>query len=560
MHLKGNRKTVAQRMAHRDGHFMPTSLIESQFDTLESPTNEWNVIELDIEKDLATLCEAVRNTVELATEPLGREVDFRLKPHLGLIGLGVMGQNLAQNIVDKGYALQSWDIDEELRRNYVQIVGVQNERVKCHDSLEALIRDTESPRSLLLMIKAGSAVDDVLTRLLPLLNQGDLVVDLGNSHYEDTDRRFALAKKQGIRFMGCGVSGGAKGARWGPALMPGGDLNGGRMLQGLFADIAASYKGDPCVNWIGPEGAGHFVKMVHNGIEYADMQLICEAYHIMRDGLKMQSGQIANTFSRWNDGPLESYLIQATANIFTAVEPDGTALVERILDRAGQKGTGGWAVGTALEYGVPVTQMSGAVFARIVSSLKADRQRYAKAFDTPDQLIPDEANREVILDNMAKGLYCAKVINYIQGFMLMREVSAQRGWGLSLMQIASTWRAGCIIRGELLLDIVDACRNPEVDLLDAPKFKQVLRGNQGALRKVVRFGVDSGIPLPNFTGALTFFDSIRSASLPANLIQAQRDYFGAHRFERVDQPMGQLFHANWDELVANAAGQQPSDA
>ncbi|NKB75811.1 MAG: NADP-dependent phosphogluconate dehydrogenase [Gammaproteobacteria bacterium] len=558
---------------------MPNSLIESQFATLEDPLLEPNAIELDIREDGAELCRQVEQVLDIDGVTFSSDVDFRLNPHLGLIGLGVMGQNLAFNIADKGYALHSWDVDESRRRAYCESVSPispdsissglnkvatdQGKSVKCHDSMEELVSNTVSPRSILLMIKAGKAVDDVMQRLLPLLDRGDVVVDLGNSHYKDTDRRCELAGNHGVRFVGCGISGGSEGARWGALTDAWGDQVAARMLRGLFADVAASYGGEPCVAWIGPAGAGHFVKMVHNGIEYADMQLISEAYHLMRKGLGMESAEIAATFSRWNRGPLESYLIQATAKIFTAKEPDGTALVERILDRAGQKGTGSWAVEASLESGVPATQISDAVFARIISSLKTDRQRYAKLYELDrDTLLGSELSetglsetaKKQFIDELELGLYCAKVISYIQGFMLMANVSKQRDWNLNFMKIASIWRAGCIIRGGLLHDIVDAYRqnmneNTNTNLLEALKFQQVLRDHQGAMREVVKFGVGRGIPLPNFVGALTFFDSIRTASLPANLIQAQRDYFGAHTFERTDQPEGQFFHANWDELI-----------
>jgi 6-phosphogluconate dehydrogenase len=534
-HLKGERAVIEQRMASRSNHFMPAELIESQFETLENTADEGDVIEIEINRSLGRQCSDIEQRLEAAT------IDFRLKPHLGLVGLGVMGSNLAANILENDFLLHAYDINQQLRDEFTNTFPSAE---PCHGSLETLVAETVSPRCLLLLVKAGEPVDQLLKQLIPLLDRNDVIIDLGNSHYKDTDRRCLKAAISGIRYLGCGISGGADGARYGPALMPGGDYGAGNLMWAFFSDISAKHEGTPCVTWVGPQGAGHFVKMVHNGIEYADMQLIAEAYQIMRDGLRMEAAEIGEQFDQWNQGPLESYLIEATAKIFKATDEDGAPLIDRILDKAGQKGTGGWATETAIEFGVPATLMTEAVFARVLSSVKKVRQHYASAFGQLND--PDGVSKIQMLDQLEQGLYAAKVINYVQGFMLMAEVSSKRHWHMGLGNIAKIWRSGCIIRGQLLNDIMHAYENGvQHSLLDAPIFADLLLENHGAIRNVVKFSINQGIPVPAFSSAIAFFDSIRNAQGSANLIQAQRDYFGAHTFERVDQPEGDFFHADW---------------
>jgi len=473
-------------------------------------------------------------------------MDLKKSPHLALIGLGVMGSNLAGNVLSKGYQLQTCEVDTDLRQRFNQ----NYPDTACHSSLSDLVDSLAKPRCVILLIKAGNPVDHVIETLLPLLDQDDIIVDLGNSHYKDTERRCEHTAGNNIRFIGCGISGGAEGAKNGPAMMPGGDISCYPMLQPFFSDITASYKGTPCVTWTGSGGAGHFVKMVHNGIEYADMQLIAESYQIMRDGLGMEAREIGEVFGQWNKGPIESYLIEATTQIFKASEADGKPLINCILDKAGQKGTGGWATEAALAFGVAATLITEAVFARVVSSQKESRKHYQALFPRQSELKSGE--KHAVLKNLETAFYAAKVINYAQGFMLMEEASKDRGWNLDLKAIASGWRAGCIIRGKLLDEIVNAYQGSiQYSLLDAPGFSDVMVKGHGKIREIIRFSLDTEIPSPCFANAIAFFDGIRHENGSANLIQAQRDYFGAHTFERNDRDQGQSFHADWDALTKN---------
>jgi len=471
-------------------------------------------------------------------------MDLKQSPHLALIGLGVMGSNLAGNILSKGYQLQTYELDTELRRKFIH----NYPDTPCHSSLADLVGSLAKPRSIFLLIKAGKPVDHVVETLIPLLDQDDMIIDLGNSFYKDTDRRCEHTANHNIRFIGCGISGGAEGAKYGPAMMPGGDHSCYPLLQPFLSDISASYEGAPCVTWTGSGGAGHFVKMVHNGIEYADMQLIAESYQLMRDGLGMEAQEIGEVFGQWNSGPLESYLVEATTQIFKAQEADGTPLINRILDKAGQKGTGGWATEAALEFGVAATLITEAVFARVVSSQKDSRKHYQTLFPRQSEFNPDE--KKAVLQNLETAFYTAKVINYAQGFMLMEEASKERGWNLDLKAVASGWRAGCIIRGKLLDEIVSAYQGTiQYSLLDAADFSDAVTKGHSKLREIIRFSLSTEIPLPCFVSAITFFDGIRHEIGAANLIQAQRDYFGAHTFERNDRDRGQYFHADWKTLT-----------
>lgn len=538
VHLAGHKQLILQRMAKRTGHFMPAELVESQYETLESTSSESDVVELDFGLSVEDQVSIVQSMLK------ERAVDLKASSHLALIGLGVMGGNLASNIHTKGYLLETCEMNAALRESYTN----QNPGKQCHADLPALVARLSGPRCIFLLIKAGEPVDQMLEELFPLLESGDLIIDLGNSHYKDTERRCEAASANQIRFVGCGISGGAEGARIGPALMPGGDYHCYPLLKPLFEDIAAKYLEEPCVNWIGPGGAGHFVKMVHNGIEYADMQLIAECYQILRDGLGMQADEIGSVFDRWNSGPLESFLIEATAQIFQAKEEDGTPLIDRILDKAGQKGTGGWSTEAALEFGVPATLITEAVMARIVSSKKSMRAYNAQLFKSGNTAVIDSADS--VLKHLESALYCAKVMNYVQGFMLMAEASEERGWQLELASIARTWRAGCIIRGRILNDIVAAfSEGIHFSLLDSTIFSNVVKSHQASIREIVKFSLDYGIPTPALSSSIAYYDGMRTASSSANLTQAQRDFFGAHTFERSDQPEGKFFHAHWDRII-----------
>jgi 6-phosphogluconate dehydrogenase len=410
-------------------------------------------------------------------------------------------------------------------------------------SLEAMVATLARPRVVLLMVKAGSPVDYVIGDLAPLLDEGDVIIDGGNSLFSDTARRYQDLKEAGIRFIGAGVSGGEEGARHGPSIMPGGDPEAWPVVRELLQGIAAvAPDGSPCCEWIGEGGAGHFVKMVHNGIEYGDMQVIAEAYDLMRRGLDMAPAEIGEVFSQWNTGRLQPYLVEITADILYA-EEDGEPLIDHILDAAGQKGTGKWTVIASMESGEPTTLVAEAVYARIVSSDPERRSRAAALFASPTGLLTG-----VAVDDIELALYASKIISYAQGFRLLQTASAEHGWNLDLGSIASIWRAGCIIRAIFLEDITAAYEGADpADLVETGFFSEALRKAEPRWRAVVGSAVTAGIPAPAYSSALAYFDGIRSIRLPADLIQAQRDYFGAHTFERVDQPRGAFFHHDWIE-------------
>jgi 6-phosphogluconate dehydrogenase len=412
------------------------------------------------------------------------------------------------------------------------------------DSLEALVARLRSPRVVLLMVQAGRAVDAVLEQLLPLLAPGDVVVDGGNSHYPDTVRRYQALRERGLRFLGMGISGGEEGARHGPSLMPGGDPEAWPVVRGMFQAIAAKAEGEPCCQWVGEAGAGHYVKMVHNGIEYGDMQLIAEAYQLLREGLGWSTADLAGVFRDWNQGVLESYLIEITGEILTVQDPDGAPRVDRILDSAGQKGTGRWTASDALEQGVPLTLIGEAVNARFLSALREERQAAANILG-PVQTGELPAPLDVAA--VGDALYAAKLVSYAQGFMLMRAASEGYGWGLAFGDIALLWRGGCIIRSRFLGDIKAAYSRDQglQNLLLDPFFRAAMGGAEAGWRRTVAAGVQLGIPLPAMSAALAFYDGYRSARLPANLLQAQRDYFGAHTYQRIDRDPGQRFHTDW---------------
>ena len=462
--------------------------------------------------------------------------------HIGLVGLGVMGSNLALNFADNGATITVYNRTGSVTDEFVTGEGDRPEIVAAH-SIEELVASLERPRKVILMVAAGRPVDAVIDQLLPHLEPGDIVVDGGNSLHTDTTRRWEALSAAGIHFVGCGISGGEEGARHGPSMMPGGAEEAWPHLVDLFQAVAAkSPDGTPCADWLGPGGAGHYVKMVHNGIEYGDMQVIAEAYHLMRDGLGLSHDEMAATFRRWDEGVLDSYLIEITADILS-VEVDGERRVEAILDAAGQKGTGKWTVISSMELGQPTTLVGEAVYARIVSALKDQRESASRVLTGPDTRIEAPG----FVDDIEQALYASKIVSYAQGFMQMQAASEENGWNLDLSRIAKLWRAGCIIRARFLDDIADAfSRKPENLMVDA-FFAEALTRAQGSWRTVVSAAVTAGIPVPAYATALSFYDSFRRADLPANLIQAQRDYFGAHTYERRDRPRGEFFHTRWTE-------------
>ncbi|HUU97933.1 MAG TPA: decarboxylating NADP(+)-dependent phosphogluconate dehydrogenase [Phycisphaerae bacterium] len=471
--------------------------------------------------------------------------DSARRQTVGLIGCGVMGQNLALNLERNGYSVAVYDADAQKSAHYLatraagkNIIGVK--------SLSELVASLETPRRILMMVPAGQAVDQCIEQLLPHLHPGDTLIDGGNSHYADTNRRTKHVEHKGLRYVGAGVSGGAEGALHGPSIMPGGSPTAWESVKPMFRAIAAKADdGAPCCDWIGENGAGHFVKMVHNGIEYGNMQLICEAYHLMRDGLGLSLDGMRDVFDDWNRGELASYLIEITRNILGYRNEDGEAVIDKILDTAGQKGTGTWTVATALDLGQPFNLTAEAVFARGLSTLKDERVSAANVLTGPPARF--EGGQAAFLDDLRQALYAAKIISHAQGFQLMRAAAKSEGWNLNYAAIASLWRAGCIIRSALLGGIKEAfTKNPNlVNLLLDPFFTEAVSRAQPAWRRVVATAVSLGVPVSAMGSALAYFDGYRNPRLPANLLQAQRDYFGAHTYERVDKARGQFFHTDW---------------
>jgi len=463
---------------------------------------------------------------------------------IGLIGLAVMGQNLALNIAEHGFHVAVYNRSVDKTRAFLDgpardlpITGVED--------LAALVASLQKPRIVWLMVKAGEAVDATLAQLLPYLEPGDIVIDGGNSLFTDTRRRTEQLRAHGVRFVGCGVSGGEEGARHGPALMPGGAAEAWPHIQPILHAIAAKVEGRPCCDWVGDDGAGHFVKMVHNGIEYGDMQIIGEAYHLLSAGLGMPAEATQRVFAEWNQGVLQSYLIEITADILRHRTAEGAPLVEVILDCAGQKGTGKWTAIDALNLGVPLTLIAEAVFARCLSAQKDQRVRAAAMFpNAPRQAVENPAT---FITALQHALYAAKIISYAQGFELLHAAAAEYRWILHYDAIALSWRGGCIIRSRFLNDIASAYQKTAdlPHLLFDEFFGEALRQADASWRQVIRQAVAWAIPVPALAAALSYFDSWRSARLPANLLQAQRDYFGAHQYERIDRPRGEFFHTDW---------------
>lgn len=468
-----------------------------------------------------------------------------MKCDIGLIGLAVMGQNLVLNMNDRGYAMAVYNRTVSKVDYFIDGPAADRDDIIGTHSLEEFVRILKKPRRIMLMVKAGEPVDIFIEKLLPLLEENDIIIDGGNSNFHDTIRRTKHLEEKGLQFIGTGVSGGEEGARYGPSIMPGGSPGAWEYIKPIFQDIAAHVDGEPCCDWVGEDGAGHFVKMVHNGIEYGDMQLICEAYSLMQS-LGMEPAEMSDVFSEWNTGVLDSYLIEITRDILgTTDEETGKPMVDVILDTAGQKGTGKWTAVSALDLGQPVTLIGEAVFARFLSALKEQRERASKVLEGPVQSL--EADKTSFIEAIHDALYASKIVSYAQGFQLMRAAADENGWNLNYGSIAMMWRGGCIIRSQFLGAIKEAFGgSPDLEnLLLHDYFKGAVDSAQSSWRSVIAQAVEAGIPVPAFSTALAYYDGYRSARLPANLLQAQRDYFGAHTYERIDKPRGEYFHTDW---------------
>jgi 6-phosphogluconate dehydrogenase len=464
---------------------------------------------------------------------------------IGLVGLAVMGENLILNMESRGATVACFNRTTSKVDDFVNGRAKGKKILGAH-SLEELVKALKRPRKVMMMVKAGKAVDDLIASLLPLLEPGDILIDGGNTHYPDTMRRAAMVEQKGLLYVGTGVSGGEEGALTGPSIMPGGSPAAWPHVKPIFQAIAAKTEdGTPCCDWVGENGAGHFVKMVHNGIEYGDMQLICEAYDLLRRLVGLSADEMHQVFAEWNAGELDSYLIEITRDILAYKDEDGAPLLDKILDTAGQKGTGKWTGIEALELGVPLTLIGEAVFSRCLSAIKEQRVAASAVLSGPTPSLTGD--RKAFVEDVRQALFASKIVSYAQGYTLMRAAAEERGWNLNYGGIALMWRGGCIIRSVFLGDIKKAFeRNPELtNLLLDPFFRDKVLASQAAWRRVVAAAATNGIPVPAFMTALAYFDGFRAARLPANLLQAQRDYFGAHTYERVDQPRGKFFHTNW---------------
>ncbi len=464
---------------------------------------------------------------------------------IGLIGLAVMGENLVLNMESKGFTVAVYNRTVEKVDKFLEDRGKGKNFIGAH-SIEEFVNSLKRPRKVMLLVKAGQPVDDFIEKIIPHLEKGDIIIDGGNSHFPDTNRRTKYVESKGLLYIGTGVSGGEEGALKGPSIMPGGSPEAWEHVKPIFQSIAAKVEdGTPCCDWVGENGAGHYVKMVHNGIEYGDMQLICEAYQIMKEYLGMTPDEMHEVFKEWNNGELDSYLIEITRDILAFKDEDGEPMVDKILDTAGQKGTGKWTGISSLEQGIPLTLIGEAVYARCLSAQKEERVKASKILTGPKGKL--EGDRQTFIEDLKNALLASKIVSYAQGYVLMRAAAEEYGWNLNYGGIALMWRGGCIIRSIFLGKIKDAFDNdPDLrNLLLDPYFKERIDATQGGWRKVVAAAVTHGIPVPAFASALNYYDGYRSERLPANLLQAQRDYFGAHTYERVDQPRGKFFHTNW---------------
>jgi len=465
----------------------------------------------------------------------------------GLIGLAVMGENLALNVESRGYKVAVHNRTTSVVDDFIAGRAAGKNFVGCH-SIEALVKNLAQPRKVMMLIKAGPAVDAVIETLIPLLEPGDIIIDGGNTYYADTERRTKYVEEKGFLYCGTGVSGGEEGALKGPSMMPGGSAAAWEHVKPIFQAIAAKVGpgGDiPCCEWVGPRGAGHYVKMVHNGIEYGDMQLICEAYFLMKEGLGLSNDELYDVFGEWNKGDLDSYLIEISRDIFSVKDEDGSYVVDKVLDRAGAKGTGKWMSQLALDLGVPSTLVTEAVYARSLSARKADRVRASASLRGPEPTV--KGDKKEFIEQVRQALYASKIVSYAQGFVQMQAAAIEHGWPLNYGDCAMLWRGGCIIRAVFLDRIKEAFqKDPELEnLLLAQYFQDAIHQAQDGWRHVVASAALTGIPVPAFATALAYYDGYRRASLPANLLQAQRDYFGAHTYERTDKPPGEMFHTDW---------------
>ena len=472
---------------------------------------------------------------------------------IGLVGLAVMGENLVLNMESKGFTVAVFNRTVQKVTDFVNGRG-KGKNIIGTGTIEELVANCARPRKIMLMVKAGKAVDDFIELLIPHLEEGDIIIDGGNSHFPDSERRTAYCESKGLLFIGTGVSGGEEGALRGPSIMPGGSPKAWPSVKPIFQAISAKVDdGSPCCDWVGEGGAGHFVKMVHNGIEYGDMQLICEAYLIMKSLLGMSGDEMHNVFTEWNKGVLDSYLIEITRDILGVKDADGSPLVEKILDTAGQKGTGKWTGQASLDFGVPLTLIGEAVYARCLSAMKDERVEASKEISGPK--VEFKGDKKAFINDIEQALFASKLVSYAQGYILMRTAAKEKGWNLNYGGIALMWRGGCIIRSTFLGKIKEAFdKNPELNnLLLDPFFKEKVEAAQAAWRRVISTAVLNGIWVPAMSTALNYFDGFRTDRLPANLLQAQRDYFGAHMYERTDKPRGEFFHTNWSGRGADTA-------
>ncbi len=470
---------------------------------------------------------------------------MKTKSDIAVVGLAVMGENLILNMASKGFTVTAYNRSTDKVERFVT-GRAKDKSIRGAFSIEEMVQSLEKPRKVMLMVKAGSPVDAMIETLIPHLEAGDIIIDGGNTHYPDTNRRTEYVESKGLRFIGTGVSGGEEGALLGPSIMPGGSVSAWEEVKPIFQTIAAKVEDDvPCCDWVGENGAGHFVKMVHNGIEYGDMQLITEAYQLMKQLLGMNADEMHEVFKNWNEGDLSSYLIEITRDILAYKDEKGEPLVEKILDTAGQKGTGKWTAVTALDQGIPLTLIGEAVFARCLSALKDERVEASKQIKATQPNF--KGDKQQFINDLKDALYASKLVSYAQGYTLMKAAADENKWNLNYGGIALMWRGGCIIRSAFLGKIKEAYdNNPAINnLLLDPFFKDKVEKAEKAWRKVVATAITNGIPVPALSSALTYFDGYRCDRLPANLLQAQRDYFGAHTYERIDKPRGEFFHTNW---------------
>lgn len=472
---------------------------------------------------------------------------------IGVVGLAVMGENLILNMESKGFHVTAYNRTVDKVDNFVN-GRAKGKNIFGARSLQELVASLKRPRKVMIMVKAGKPVDDFIESLIPHLEPGDIIIDGGNTHFPDTNRRTQYVESKGLLYIGTGVSGGEEGALLGPSIMPGGSPAAWPVVKPIFQAIAAKVEGGvPCCDWVGENGAGHFVKMVHNGIEYGDMQLINEVYHLMKDVLGMSADEMHEVFKEWNEGELDSYLIEITRDILAYKDTDGKPLVDKILDTAGQKGTGKWTGVSALDLGIPLTLIGEAVFSRCLSAIKDERVAASKVLSGPKPSF--SGDKKAFINDLKNALYASKIISYAQGYQLMQAAAKEYGWNLNYGGIALMWRGGCIIRSVFLGKIKEAFdKNPNLsNLLLDPFFTEKVMSSQEGWRRVVAAAITNGIPMPAMSSALSYFDGYRSERLPANLLQAQRDYFGAHTYERLDKPRGEFFHTNWTGRGGNTA-------